>query len=296
MSGSPQDGAQPRPQYSLRCGSGQLQVGERTLVMGIVNVTPDSFSDGGEFLDPAQAVAHGVQLVQDGADILDIGGESTRPGAAEVDAESECRRVLPVIEELAAKVAVPISIDTSKAQVAAEALRAGATILNDVTALTGDPDMPRVAAASGVPVVLMHMLGTPRTMQKDPHYEDVVAEVSQYLAARIEAAVEAGVERRQIIVDPGIGFGKTLEHNLTLVRRLGEFRVLGCPVLLGTSRKSFIGRVLGVPAGQRVFGTAATVAYGIAQGADIVRVHDAAAMVHVARMTDAMVRVQAVHG
>jgi dihydropteroate synthase len=296
MSALSPNASHERPRYSLRCGEGRLAVGERTLVMGIVNVTPDSFSDGGQFLDSDRAIAHGLQLVEEGADILDIGGESTRPGAAEVDAASECRRVLPVIEGLVGEVAVPISIDTSKARVAAEALDAGARILNDVTALTGDPDMPRVAAESGAPIVLMHMLGTPRTMQKDPHYDDVVAEVRQYLAARIQDAVEAGVDKGQIIVDPGIGFGKTLEHNLTLMRRLGGLAALDCPILLGTSRKSLIGGVLGVPADERVFGTAATVAYGIAQGAHIVRVHDVAAMVHVARMTDAMVREGPVEG
>jgi dihydropteroate synthase len=277
-----------RTSFRLRCGGGHLDLGGRTLVMGIVNVTPDSFSDGGQFLDPGRAIDHARQLVAEGADLLDIGGESTRPGAEPVDAEAECARVLPVVEALAADGAVPVSIDTSKARVARRALDAGATIVNDVTALRGDPRMGRVAAESGAPLILMHMRGSPRTMQQHPHYEDLMGEIVACLRQGMAAAVEAGVREEQILTDPGIGFGKTLAHNLEILRRLGELRSLGCPILLGTSRKSFIGTILRVPAPERVLGTAATVAFGIARGAHVVRVHDVAAMVHVARMTDAM--------
>ena len=277
-----------RRRWTLRCGGRELEVGRRTLVMGIVNVTPDSFSDGGRFVAPLAAIEHGRQLVEGGADILDIGGESTRPGAAEVDAEAECRRVLPVIEVLAAEVGAPISIDTSKAAVARRALDAGATMLNDVTALRGDPDMARVAADGGVPVVLMHMKGSPRTMQKAPHYDDLMAEIIGHLRGSMAIAAEAGVAEEQIVVDPGIGFGKTVEHNLDALRQLRQLRSLGCPILLGTSRKSFIGAITGAPVAERAFGTAATVALGIQRGAHIVRVHDVAAMRQVVQMADAM--------
>ncbi len=274
--------------------------------MGIVNVTPDSFSDGGQFYDTAKAIEHGRRLAAEGADILDIGGESTRPGAQPVDAEAECARVLPVIEALAKETAVPISIDTSKAAVARRALDAGATILNDVTALRSDPAMAAVAAQAGVPLVLMHMQGTPRSMQHAPHYGDLMSEVVAYLRQSMAIAVDAGVRDDQLVVDPGLGFGKTLDHNLELVRRLGELRSLGRPILLGPSRKSMIGKVLGshlhfahggyvpnedvtpiLPVTERAFGTAALVALGIARGAHILRVHDVAEMSQVARMTDA---------
>jgi len=277
-----------RTTFTLQCGGEPLELGHRTLVMGVVNVTPDSFSDGGQFLDSRKAIEQGKRLAHEGADILDIGGESTRPGAEPVDAEAECRRVLPVIEALAKEAGVPISIDTSKAEVARRALGAGATILNDVTALRSDPEMAAVAADSGVPVVLMHMQGTPRSMQENPHYDDLMSEIVAYLRQGMAIAVEAGVREEQLITDPGIGFGKTLEHNLEILRRLPQLRSLGRPVLLGTSRKSLIGAVLGVPVGERLLGSAATVAFGIARGAHIVRVHDVAAMRQVAQMTDAM--------
>ena len=277
-----------RETFSLRCGGESLELGRRTLVMGIVNVTPDSFSDGGQFADPAVAIEHGRRLAAEGADILDIGGESTRPGAEPVDAETECRRVLPVIEALAREFQVPISIDTAKAAVARRAFDAGARILNDVTALRGDPEMARFAAEAGAPVVLMHMQGTPRTMQKDPHYDDLMGEIVGYLRQSMARAVEAGVAEDQLIVDPGIGFGKTLDHNLEIIRRLPELRSLGRPILLGTSRKKFIGTILDAAVDERLLGTAATVAFGIARGAHIVRVHDVAAMRQVARMTDAL--------
>jgi len=277
-----------RSAFTLRCRGRVLDVGTRTLLMGIVNVTPDSFSDGGRFYEPGAAVEQGLRLAAEGADIVDVGGESTRPGAEAVDAETECRRVLPVIEGLAAQGALPISIDTSKAVVARRALDAGASIINDVTALRGDPEMAAVAAQSDVPLILMHMQGTPRTMQQAPHYDDLMSEVVAHLRGAMAAAVDAGVDEEQLVVDPGLGFGKTLDHNLELLRRLGELRSLGRPILIGPSRKSFIGKVLGVPADERVLGTAAAVAFAIARGAHIIRVHDVAQISQVARMTDAM--------
>lgn len=242
--------------------------------MGIVNVTPDSFSDGGRFLDAERAIEHGRELIGAGADVLDIGGESTRPGADAVPAEEERRRVLPVLEGLAGS-GVPLSIDTSKAAVAAAAIDAGATIVNDVTAL-GDPGMAALCADRGVELVLMHMQGTPRTMQEDPSYEDVVADVRADLAERVERAVAAGVAEERIWVDPGIGFGKTVEHNLELIRRLGELRELGRPILLGASRKRFIGSITGREVGDRLGGSIAAAVLGLLAGADALRVHDVA--------------------
>jgi dihydropteroate synthase len=245
--------------------------------MGVVNVTPDSFSDGGLYLDAEAAIAHGQELVGQGAAILDVGGESTRPGAEPVAAEEELARVAPVIAGLAGAGA-EISIDTSKAAVAAAALGAGAGAVNDVTALRGDPEMAALCAERGATVVLMHMLGTPRTMQRNPHYEDVVEEVRAFLAARIEAAVAAGIAEERIWVDPGIGFGKTAAHNHELLRRLGELRALGRPVVVGTSRKSFIGAVDGSPAQERIGGTIASSILAAAEGAEVLRVHDVAAV------------------
>jgi dihydropteroate synthase len=247
-----------------------------TLVMGVVNVTPDSFSDGGEFLDPGRAIEHAAELVREGADVLDIGGESTRPGAEAVGAEEERRRVVPVLDGLVG-VGVPISIDTSKAAVAEAALDAGATWVNDVTALRADPDLAALCAERRCEVVLMHMLGDPRTMQRDPRYDDVVDDVRDFLSERVEAAVAAGIAEERIWVDPGIGFGKTVEHNLELLRRLGELRALGRPILVGASRKTFIGKITGREVDERVGGTIAANALAIANGADGVRVHDVAA-------------------
>jgi dihydropteroate synthase len=243
-------------------------------VMGVVNVTPDSFSDGGAFLDPAAAVAQGLQLAAEGADVLDIGGESTRPGSDPVPLEVELERVLPVIEGLAARTDVPISIDTVKAEVAARALRAGATFVNDVTALRHDPDMAGVVAAGAVPVCLMHMLGEPKTMQVDPQYTDVVAEVAEFLAERTEHAVESGIAREQICIDPGIGFGKTLEHNLSLLRHLDRLVAVGPPVLVGASRKSFLGRITGEPEERREFAGVAVNLDAVRRGAWMLRVHE----------------------
>jgi dihydropteroate synthase len=246
-------------------------------LMGVVNVTPDSFSDGGLYLDPEAAVAHGERLVEDGAEILDVGGESTRPGAESVSVEEELRRVVPVIEGLAG-VDAEVSVDTSKAAVAAAALDAGAGIVNDVTALRGDPEMAVLCAERGATVVLMHMLGEPRTMQEDPRYGDVVEEVKAFLAGRLEAAVGAGIDKERVWLDPGIGFGKTAAHNMELLRRLGELRELGRPLVVGTSRKSFIGKVDGSPADRRLGGTIASSVLAAAEGADVLRVHDVAEM------------------
>ncbi|HET9196952.1 MAG TPA: dihydropteroate synthase [Solirubrobacterales bacterium] len=246
-----------------------------TKLMGVVNVTPDSFSDGGLYLDPAAAIAHGRELVAAGAEILDVGGESTRPGADPVDAEEELRRVVPVVQGLG-ETGCEISVDTSKAPVAAAALDAGATIVNDVTALRGDPRMAGLCAERGATVVLMHMLGEPRTMQDDPRYDDVVAEVEAFLAERLAVAVAAGIAAEDVWLDPGIGFGKTAAHNMELLRRLGELRELGRPLVIGTSRKSFIGRVDGSGPGERLGGTIASSVLAAAEGADVLRVHDVA--------------------
>lgn len=266
-------------------------LGQRTLVMGILNVTPDSFSDGGLWTDQSAAVSHGLAMLRAGADIIDVGGESTRPGAHEVDVDTEVGRTAPVIHAiLDAEPEAVVSIDTTKASVARAALDAGAVLVNDVSGLGLDPDMAPLVAERDAWVCIMHIQGTPRTMQRDPHYDDVVTDITSWLEARVELALKAGIRRERIIVDPGIGFGKTLEHNLEILRRLDEFRSLGFPILLGTSRKSFIGKLTGREAADRAFGTAATVALGIARGADIVRVHDVPEMVDVVRVADAIVR------
>jgi dihydropteroate synthase len=244
-------------------------------LMGVVNVTPDSFSDGGLFLEPEAAIAHGAQLVEDGAEILDVGGESTRPGAAEVTPEVEVERTRPVVSDLAG-LGHTVSIDTSKLEVAEAALDAGATIVNDVTALRGSPEIGPLCADRDAGLILMHMQGTPRTMQDDPRYDDVVDEVRAFLAERLEAAVAAGVSEERVWLDPGIGFGKNLEHNLELLRRLGELRELGRPLVVGASRKSFIGKIDGSAADQRIGGTIASAVLAAAEGASVLRVHDVA--------------------
>ena len=244
--------------------------------MGVVNVTPDSFSDGGQFLDPDAAVEQGRRLVAEGADIVDVGGESTRPGSGGVSAEEELRRVLPVVEGLAGTGAT-ISIDTSKAAVAEAALDAGAGYVNDVTAFRGDPGLAGVVAGRGVDCCLMHMLGSPRTMQDDPRYDDVVADVKAFLEERLAFAVAEGVAEERVMLDPGIGFGKTLEHNLELLRRLDELAAIGRPLVIGTSRKSFLGRITGRDVTERVYATVATTVIAYERGARIFRVHDVAA-------------------
>jgi dihydropteroate synthase len=246
-------------------------------IMGVVNVTPDSFSDGGRYLEARAAIEHGLELESEGATILDVGGESTRPGADPVSEAEELRRVLPVIEGLLERGAgARISIDTSKAAVAARALDAGASMVNDVTAFRGDPDMAAVVAGAGVDCCLMHMLGDPRTMQDDPHYDDVVGEIKAFLEDRMAFAVKAGIAEERILLDPGIGFGKTIEHNLELLRRLGEFLDLGRPVVIGTSRKSFLGRLTGRESDDRVAATVATNVLAYERGARVFRVHDVA--------------------
>jgi dihydropteroate synthase len=255
-----------------------LAAGRWPLLMGIVNVTPDSFSDGGRFFDAQAAVTQGLQLAADGADLLDVGGESTRPGAAPVSAAEELRRVLPVVAALCRQAGVPLSIDTSKAAVAREALAAGAEAINDVTALAGDAEMLRVAVESGCGVCAMHMQGDPQTMQRQPRYDDVVAEVLAALRARRDAMVASGIAADHIALDPGIGFGKTLDHNLALLRNAWRFHALGCTVLVGPSRKRFIGDVLGDPATERTAGTIGAALALAEQGVQVLRVHDVAAV------------------
>jgi dihydropteroate synthase len=260
----------------------------RPRVMGILNVTPDSFSDGGAYLEPAAAVARGVLMAQEGAELLDVGGESTRPGSEPVAAAEQIRRVVPVIEGLTAACGVPISIDTTSAAVADAALAAGACIINDVSALRFDARMAGLAAERGAAVCLMHMLGEPSTMQQAPSYQDVTEEVCRFLADRVQFAVDHGIGRDRLLIDPGIGFGKTTAHNLTLMRRLEALVALGVPVLVGTSRKRFIGQTLDRPVDQRSWGTAATVAWAVRSGVRIVRVHEAGPMRQVVEMTWAM--------
>ena len=265
--------------------------GERTYLMGVLNVTPDSFSDGGQFNQLEQAVSRARYLVEAGADILDIGGESSRPGAQPVPAEEELRRVVPVIRALRELTDIPISIDTTKAEVLAAAIAAGADILNDISAGLLDPEMLATAAKLEVPVILMHMRGTPRTMQANPTYRDVIDDVYDYFIERISAAEAAGIARSRIAIDPGIGFGKTVEHNLSLIRRGIEFRSLGCPLLVGVSRKSFIGKLLNRPdPGDRVWGTGAACAVAIAQQADLLRVHDVAEIYDICQIGDRLLR------
>jgi len=275
---------------TLDCHSQKLEIGRRTLIMGVLNVTPDSFSDGGLFAKAETAVEHARRMAAEGADIIDIGGESSRPGADQVSVEAEMDRVLPVIEKLVETVEIPISIDTYKSAVARHALEMGACMVNDISALQHDPDMASVVAETGASVVLMHMQGTPRDMQIAPHYDSLIDEIISFLRTRIQVALDSGISINRIIVDPGIGFGKTIAHNLEIIRRLREFKCLEKPILVGTSRKSFIGKVLDLTVDDRLEGTASTVAIAINNGADIVRVHDVKEMARVAKMTDAIVR------
>jgi dihydropteroate synthase len=259
----------------------------RTYIMGILNITPDSFSDGGKYFDKERAVERALIMQDEGADIIDIGGESTRPGAEKITVKEEIRRVVPVIEAVAKKVKIPISVDTYKSKVAEAAVSAGASIVNDISGLRFDPRMPEIVARYNVPVIIMHIKGTPKNMQKNPTYRALIPEIMDYLREGIAIARNAGIPDERIIIDPGIGFGKTVEHNLEIIRRLNEFTGFEKPILLGPSRKSFIGNLLdGLPPEERLEGTAAAVAIGIFNGANIVRVHDVKEMVRVARIAD----------
>ncbi len=282
-----------RRRYSLQLRSGELILGDRTLAMGVLNVTPDSFSDGGRFLEAALAIEHALSMESDGADLLDIGGESTRPGSAGTSAKEQLARVLPVLKGLRGVLKIPISIDTQKAEVAEATLDAGAQIINDISGLKNDPRIAEVAARHRVPLILMHMRGNPRTMQKEPFSPDVLKDVLQGLRKSASVARKAGVAKSQIILDPGIGFGKSFSQNYELLQKLPQLAKLGYPLLVGTSRKGFLGASLArgghpAPPEERIWGTAATVTASILHGAHIVRVHDVAEMVQVARVADCL--------
>ena len=276
-----------RKTFRLRLPSRALVLGERTLVMGVLNVTPDSFSDGGKFLDTEKAVSRALEIEREDADILDIGGESTRPGSEAISADEQLARILPVLKKLRGKLKIPISIDTQSAVVARAAIEAGAEIINDISALRHDPEMAAVAKSAGVPVILMHMRGEPRTMQQGPFARDVMKDIASGFREALRRAQQAGIRRSQILLDPGIGFGKNYNQNFEVLARLPKLSRFGCPIVIGTSRKAFIGAALAnLPAEERAWGTAATVAASILGGAYIVRVHDVAQMVQVAKITD----------
>lgn len=277
-----------RENFDLRCGQHVLKLAQRTHVMGILNVTPDSFFDGGRYRVLKDALARAELMVKEGADIIDVGGESTRPGSDPIPVEVEIKRVIPVIEQLVKEVNVPISVDTYKAEVARRALALGAHMINDITALRGDPALGEVVAEYKVPLILMHMRGKPRDMQNNPHYQALISELISFFREAIKRASAAGIEEEAILLDPGIGFGKETAHNLEIIRSLEEFRILGRPLILGPSRKRLIGDVLHLPLKERLEGTAAIVAVAIWNGAHLVRVHDVREMVRVARMVDAI--------
>jgi dihydropteroate synthase len=279
--------AQQRPQKWL-VRDQELPVGERVLLMAVLNLTPDSFSDGGRFRDPDHAVATALEMVQEGADLLDIGGESSRPGSHPVSLEEELDRVVPIVAKLVGRVPVPISVDTTKAEVARQCLDCGASVINDISALRNDPEMADVVSQSGAGLILMHMQGVPATMQRNPSYADVVEEVYDFLRRRTEAAVALGIDRDRIAVDPGIGFGKRLEDNLALLSELSSLTRLGRPIVIGPSRKGFLGALLQRPVLEREWGTAAAVAAAVLNGAHIVRVHAVPAMREVIRVTEAI--------
>ncbi|MGZ8422299.1 MAG: dihydropteroate synthase [Nitrospira sp.] len=264
--------------YVVRAGSQALRLDSRPLIMGILNVTPDSFADGGSYVTVEQALRHARQMHEEGADIIDIGAESSRPGAQPIEESEELRRLIPILEAVHAAVPLPISVDTTKAAVARRAIQAGATIVNDISALRGDPLMASVAAETGAAVVLMHMQGTPQTMQKSPRYQNVVQEVSAFLCERAQMAIEQGISRSQIILDPGFGFGKLQEHNLQLLADFALLSDLGYPMLVGLSRKQFIGALAQQPVQERGYGTAGAVAVAVLKGAHIIRVHDVRSM------------------
>jgi dihydropteroate synthase len=278
-----------RRSFVLRCRSGDLRLGERTLIMGVLNVTPDSFSDGGLYLEPQMAIEHGLRMAEEGADIIDVGGESSRPGSDPAPLDEELKRVIPVIEGLASRLEIPLSVDTYKSQVAERAIEAGAQMINDISGLRFDPQVPAVAARFDTPLIIMHIKGSPKTMQQNPSYEDLMGEIIAYLREGMEKAERGGVDPHQVIVDPGIGFGKRVQDNLVIINRLDELNTLGRPLLIGTSRKSFIGALLGAEVHQRGVGTLATVAVSVLKGAHIVRVHDVAPMKQAVDMVDAII-------
>ena len=275
----------------LTWGKYILDLTRKTHIMGILNITPDSFSDGGRHFDRSAAIEQGLRMVEDGADIVDIGGESTRPGSAPVSLDEELQRTIPVIEELAKKISVPLSIDTYKAEVAQEALDAGASIINDISGLRFDPEMPKVVAKFNVPVVIMHIKGKPKDMQQNPVYEALIPEIMDYFRISIRLAKKFGIREDLMVLDPGIGFGKTFDHNLELLNNLEQLTLLEKPLLIGPSRKAFIGKILGEAAAtERLEGTAAAVAVSIMKGANIIRVHDVKEMAKVAKVVDAIKR------
>jgi dihydropteroate synthase len=277
-----------RKQYILKWGSFQIDFDKNTRIMGILNVTPDSFSDGGMFFQREEAIARGELLAAQGADLLDIGGESARPFAEPVSPQEEIRRIVPVIEALSQRISIPISVDTWKAEVARAALDAGAAMVNDISGLGLDPRLGEVAATYGVPLILMHMQGTPRDMQANPNYHHLLEDIHGFFQDRVRRAGAFGLPRDRILIDPGIGFGKLMHHNLTLIRRLDVFQDLDLPIVLGTSRKSFIGKITQQESLDRDWGTAATLAIGAWQGAHLMRVHNVAAAKQVLAMTDAL--------
>lgn len=276
----------------MDCRGIQLDFTQRTHIMGILNITPDSFYNGGLYQQPEKAFKHALRMFEEGADIIDIGGESSRPGADALSIDEELKRIIPVLKKIRQKSNVVISVDTYKAEVAEAALDEGANIINDISALRFDTRMIDLVSKSGAPIVLMHIKGTPKTMQENPYYEDVIFEIYEYLEERIEFVVKHGIEKSKVIIDPGIGFGKRIEDNFEILRNLRAFKELKCPILIGPSRKSFIGAALNLPPAQRKEGTAAAVAVGIVNGADIIRVHDVKEMAQVAKITDLLLEKQ----
>jgi len=288
----PQTTLKKEREFKLNFSKKILDLSSRTHLMGILNVTPDSFSDEGKFLKIEDAVRHGIKMTQEGADMIDVGGESTRPGSDPVTIEEELSRVIPVIEALSKEIDVPISIDTYKSEVAKKALDAGAEMINDISALRFDPQMKKIAAERQVPIVLMHIKGTPKNMQQNPYYDDVIEEIIKYLKESTKRAKDAGIEKENIIIDPGIGFGKRLEDNLNILKNLKKFSILDCPILVGPSRKSFIGKILDLPVEERLEGSLAALAVSIMNGANIVRVHDVKEGKRVASLVDEILRAE----
>lgn len=270
----------------LNCRGKVLNLSKRTHIMGVLNITPDSFSDGGKFLDPETAIMHAIEMEREGADIIDVGAESTRPGSEAISEDEEIRRLKPVVAALLEKLTIPVSVDTYKSRVAEAMLKMGIHLINDISGLRFDENMALVLAKHKSPVVVMHIKGTPKDMQKDPHYDDVIQEIYAYLENSVNLASQAGIEKEQVVIDPGIGFGKRLRDNYEIIRHLRKFEPIGCPILLGPSRKSFIGKILNLDVDQRLEGTAAAVAIGVYNGAHIVRVHDVKEMVRVCRIAD----------